>query len=65
MLGKPCSKCSQLLTESNYFEIPEMNNKKRYFFFGKIPESLQFGKGPKCNDCAWPWFLAMKIGYGG
>ena len=66
MLGKPCEKCGQLLTESNYFEIPKKNNRKRYFFlFGKIPDKHRFGIGPNCNDCTWPWHLLQSVEFAG
>ncbi|MDC0556280.1 hypothetical protein OAO34_00660 [Candidatus Poseidoniaceae archaeon] len=48
MEEKKCKKCGQLLTESNYFEIPEMNEKAR-----KRIKAL-FGKDDYCNDCTWP-----------
>ena len=56
MEEKKCKKCSQLLTESNYFEIPEMNAMMRgriSFRLGLISRKYLFGEGDYCNDCCW------------
>lgn len=52
MEEKKCKKCGQLLTESNYFEIPEMNEKMLKKIFHQ--KKYLFGIGTYCNDCTWP-----------
>jgi hypothetical protein len=51
MEEKKCKRCGQILTESNYFEIPEINEKSRKKI---VPRKVElFGIGPNCNDCCW------------